>query len=252
MPYRDCIDSNCDGCTQIDSVRDDTEFADIVAQALRNHPAAPPRRRPSLSNTLQGNLCEFCVWDIGERFWHLYKKKFTWPANASNPWDRRQSNPGIDILALTSVVGDEPIVFVIEVKSSSHGGSGAIVGDGGSLQADFKRLMSGVDDVQTKLQIRAGALVSDLILQNERPDLAEKVNKAVGSSPDNCHGVKLIGVMVCKRGNTYSQSTRLTHFQELQAWLLSQGWKDEQIECHSIEIGDFSEWLGEVIERAIL
>lgn len=248
MPYKNCIESNCDGCTQIDSVLDDIEFANIVAEALRNHPDAPPRRKPPLSNALQGNLCEFCIWDIGEKFWQLYDRELTWPTNATNPW-RVSSDPGVDILALTSIAEDKPIVLAIEVKSSSSGGSGKIVGGGSSLQTDFKHLMEG--KVKTRLQSRTGTLASDLTLKNKRPDLADKVIKAVGASPGDCHGVKIIGVMVCKRGNAHSQSTRLASFQDLQTWLLSQGWQKEQIACYCMEVEDFSEWLNEVIKRAI-
>jgi len=127
MPYRLCIQSQRNGCVQIESVRDDLQFADTVAAALKLHPAAPPPRVPPLSNALQGNLCEFRIWDLGERFWCFYQRDLTWTTNASSPW-RSSSDPGIDILGLPSPNGPL-IVHVIEVKSSQGGGSGSIIGD---------------------------------------------------------------------------------------------------------------------------
>jgi hypothetical protein len=245
MSYHMCFESRCDGRLHLEVVYDDINFADAVAAALRAHPAKPPAKEPQLSNALQGNLCEFCVWDIGEGFWHIYEREWTWTTNASSPW-RPSSDPGIDILALA---GDEPSVLVIEVKSSSSGGSGSITGDGSSLQTDFRHLFS--SDDYSRLQNRLGTVISDLILKAKRSDLAEKVANAVGKGPGSSQGVRLVGVLICRRGNLQSQSTRLDSFRELQAWLLEQGWRDGQIECRCIEVQDFSCWLSEVIRRAV-
>lgn len=247
MPYKNCVESKYEYCVHIEYIKDDSEFADIVAAALRSHPAAPPRQKPPLSKALQGNLCEFCVWDVGERFWYLYKRELTWPTNANSPW-RPSSDPGVDILALTSGE-DEPILLVIEVKSTSSGGSGFVDGDRSSLQTDFKHLFSG--DVQSRLQNRVGAVVSDLTLKLKRPDLAEKVKEAVGTAANDSQGIKLVGVLICKRGNTRSQSARLEAFQRLHTWLLDNGWKNEQIESRCIEVEDLSKWLDQVIRRAV-
>jgi len=247
MPYRKCLESSQNGRVQVESANDDAEFAVVVAAALRSHPESPPRQEPPISNALQGNLCEFCTWDLGEKHWHLYGREWTWTPNASSPW-RPSSDPGIDILALSSI-DDTPIVLVVEVKSSHGGGSNLVVSDNNSLRTDFERLFAG--DIKSRLQNRIGAVVSDLHLKHKRPLLAEHVKCSVGTCAADSEGINLIGVLICERGNARSQSARLEAFQRLQTWLHDQGWEDQQVSFRCVETQDFSEWLSQVIKRAI-
>jgi len=246
MPYSRCFQDKRDGCVQIEFVTNDIEFAEVVATALRTHDAPPPVKEPAISNALQGNLAEFCVWDLGERRWRIYERKFTWTPNASSPW-RPSSDPGIDILALTSV-DDEPLALVFEVKSSRYDGSNLVHSGNSSLRADFEHLFMG--DIQSRLAVRIGAVCSDLRSKYELPDLATKVKGVVGKGPSDSENIRLIGVLVCTRGDNQSQTTRSAAFGQLQTWLLSKGWKADQIECRCIEVGDFPNWLRQVITRA--
>ena len=231
----------------IELVTDDTEFAKVVATALRAHHAPPPSSEPGVSNALQGNLVEFCVWDLGERQWRLYERRFTWTPNANSPW-RSGSDPGIDILALTSA-DDKPLALVIEAKSSRYDGSSLVYGGSSSLRADFEHLFTG--DIQSRLAVRIGAVCSDLDFKYRSPDLSRQVKKMVGKGPSDSEKIRLVGVLVCTRGNNQSQTKRSAAFGQLRTWLLNEGWKAEQIECRCIEVGDFLGWLRQVIRGAV-
>lgn len=248
MPYSKCIRSESNERLTVEHVQDDKEFAQIVAAALRQHPAQPPMDKPTWSTALQGNLCEFSVWDIGERFWCLYDRHLTWTTNASSPW-RSSSDPGIDVLAL-SAVEDQVLVWIIEVKSTSGGGSGTVDGKTDSLKVDFRHLFEG--DVQARLLNRIGEVVSDLIFKYGDRELAQKVTDAVGTSPENSSGVFLVGTLVCRAGNRRSRSARSSAFERLVEWLIGkQKWNSSQIACRCIEVQDFSQWLDNVIEEAV-
>ncbi len=247
MPYSRCLQCNQDNCVHIDLVTDDAEFARVVAAALRAHDAPPPPKEPEITNALQGNLAEFCVWDLGERQWRIYERRFTWTPNANSPW-RPGSDPGIDILALTSV-DNEPLALVVEVKSSRYDGSNLVHSGNSSLRADFEHLFMG--DIQSRLAVRIGAVCSDLNSKYGLPDLATKVKRVVGRGPSDSENIRLVGVLVCTRGDNQSQTTRSVAFGQLRTWLLNRGWKTEQIEYRCIEVGDFLNWLRQVIKRAI-
>jgi hypothetical protein len=121
--YQSVLDTAvAEGPIQRDVCSDDIAFATAIALALRllRGRATPPA--PSVSHSLQSNLCEFCAWELGEHHWHLYRRSHSIPSNASDPW-RDFSKPGIDILAIDD---NADVLFLIEVKSSRGDGSAAI------------------------------------------------------------------------------------------------------------------------------
>jgi len=245
--YRCFFDSDigADGLVRRDISCDDAALARKIAGVLRSLLGHSPSPVSEISTGLQGNLCEFCAWDLGEKHWGLYTRELTWPANANSPW-RNKSESGVDILALDT---NADRVFLIEVKSSRRGGSGAVAGEDKSLQADFRHLFEG--SLDERIWDSVDEAVSDLIIHN-RPDLAEKVKSAVGSKPEECTGVRLIGVLICRSGKTRrSRDARQGAFQRLHQWLLSQGWQADQCEYHCVELSDFAGWLSRVVNEVI-
>lgn len=222
---------------------DDNAFAQRIAATLRYLMGERPRAPANgISTSLQGNLCEFSIWELGEQHWRLYHKKFTWPANAKMPW-RDNSQQGIDIIAIDDSADK---VYIIEVKSTKEGGSGAIASEENSLKADFRHLFD-EGSPEERIIGYVQEAVSDLKIHGQ-PDLADKVKEAIGHKASECGGVYLIGVVVCQRGETTrSHNARKLAFQELHQWLLQQGWKAEQCDYRSVELSDFVTWLSEVV-----
>jgi len=227
-------------------VQDDLAFAQAIVDALCQCMVPPPQPALPNSNSLQGNLCEFCVWELGENHWNWYRRKFSRPANAWNPW-RDSSDPGIDILATDEEVST---LMVIEVKSSRGDGDGHIKNKKNSLRSDFERLFEG--DGRGRLLSRVMEIASDLKFLHERSDLAERVRKLVGSSPSESPGVRLIGVLVCTRGDGQSHGKRRQAFENLHTWLtqndvdVTRKWKTEQCRYYTVELKDLIGWIEEL------
>jgi hypothetical protein len=136
------------GTLRREVVKNDAKAAGLLAQALREHPSSLiPTKKPRQSNALQGNLCEFFAWELGEQHWLLFDRVWSWAPNAENPW-KPSSDPGIDILALLSPEST-PMLLVFEVKSSVGDGVSLINGGSSSLQTDFESLYKG--EIQGRL-----------------------------------------------------------------------------------------------------
>ena len=196
MAYDDCFNTDDDGCVLVHAAVDDAAFAQLVAAALRTH-TRPPSIVPVMSNSLQGNLCEFCVWDIADSHWGLYELQWGFPANARSPW-RDHSDPGVDILAL---VGPETnlSLCVIEVKSSQGEGSALIFSgkNSSSLRTDFDHPFVG--NITPCLMNRIGEICFDLIHKLGRRDLARSLISLVGKNPSECGEVKLVGAWFAQK-----------------------------------------------------
>lgn len=227
-------------CTNEDS------FANVLADALKGHAASPPADTPNLTNALQGNLSEFGVWDMGERYWSLFERRMTWPANADSPW-KASSSDGVDILALAGS-DDKLILLVVEVKSSGGHGANLVTGGNSSLQSDFDRLFEG--PVQDRLPISVGRVLTSLRLVHHRTDLEEQVKGMVGISPMQCASVRLLGVLVCNQGTASDGQTRDRAFNRLASHLASEGWNTSQISFRTIETSDLAALLDDVIHKA--
>ena len=194
MDYSQILSSQQDDTLPLrrEMVADDAQFAQAILDAMSQYGIPRPASRQAISNlrSVQANLSEFCVLELGEKYWRLYLKKFSWPAN-KDPW-RHSSDPGIDILATDENV---ELLMVIEVKSSEGDGNDLVNSERDGLKGDFKRLFEGDD--RTRLLSRVLGVAHDLRVQQERPDLASKAISLVGDSPSRSPGVRLIGVLVC-------------------------------------------------------
>ena len=243
--YHDVLDTLPDGnALQRNVSCDDASFGARIGRVLRSLLGRRPGQTPQISRALQGNLCEFCVWELGERHWALYEKQATWPANAKSPW-RNSSKPGVDILAVGT---QDNAVLVIEVKSSRGRGASAVTGNQNSLKDDFRRLFAeGAPDRRIWGSIQE--VVTDLILRGESESAARIVD-SVGSRPDECTGIRLIGVLVCRKGDTdESRRARREAFQRLHEWLREAGWGADQCEFRSVELVDFACWLSSFVDE---
>jgi hypothetical protein len=232
-----------DGLVHREVSRDDNAFADLVASSLLSLIGRRPAPVSGISQRLQGNLCEFCVWEIGEHYWGLYTRNCTATANAKSPW-RDLSKSGVDILAVDE---QSDTVFLIEIKSTCEGGSSAVADDEDSLKADFRHLFEG--SLEERIWGSVDELVAHLVIQGDR-SLADTVIGAVGSKPEDCTGTTLVAVLVCRSGKTQrSHNARKQAFQRLHKWLLAQGWKKAQCEYRSVELSDFRAWLSRIVEK---
>lgn len=246
-PYRGFLNSEIQGdLVHRDISCDDQVLAQALARALKALWRGPlePVTQGSPSNRLQGNLCEFCAWELGANLWRLYPQSHSWPANAKNPWFD-QSRSGIDILAFDPVT---EILLVVEVKSSRGDGAAAISSEDDSLRADFRHLFDG--DPRNRLTISIAGAVSDLVLRGE-PELAWQVKATTGHKPDECDKIRLVGILVCQSGqNMGHANARFRAFSRLQGWLSEQGWLTSQMNFRSVELCDFSRWLAALITEA--
>jgi hypothetical protein len=229
-----------------DICADESELAAILARALKGHPSPPPPTPPSLSRALQGNLSEFAVWDIGSRHWALIDRKMSWPANADSPW-KASSSDGVDILSLVGA-DSQPVLVVIEVKSSTGNGSSLISGSGSTLQSDFDRLFRG--PVQDRIFVSLGKVLTSLQYVHERPDLATAVKGLVGASPSECSSVQLAAVLVCCIGAQEDHHTRERAFARLSAHLLAAGWNTAQLTFRTIESEDIEALLRSIVSQS--
>jgi len=225
---------------------DEGGLANVLADALKAHAAPPPTRSPKSSNALQGNLSEFGVWDMGERYWSLFARQMTWTANADSPW-KASSSDGVDILAL-SRRDDELFLLVVEVKSSDGRGANLVTGGNSSLQKDFDRLFQG--PVQDRLPISVGKVLTSLRLVHRRTNLEERVKGMVGISPAHCSSVRLVGVLVCNQGTARDEQARERAFNRLTDHLVNAGWGASQISYRTIETDDLAALLDDVIDKA--
>ncbi|WP_143195517.1 hypothetical protein [Archangium sp. Cb G35] len=213
--------------------------------ALRRLPAPLPETKPRLNKSLQGNLAETLVYELGDEYWALFKKRWTWVANATTPW-KKSSDPGFDILAIRP--GPPLTLLVIEVKSSSISGTKLIASKKSSLKADFSGLFS--RNARGRLTIRIGAILSDLELKMSRPDMVEPVKRLVGTKPSTSPKIQLIGVLVCCTGsNTSHIARRERAFTRLQHWLIKKGWQPTQVRLNSIELNDLNDFLKKTIQK---
>jgi hypothetical protein len=244
-PYDDILETRPDGRLIERSLsRDDESFATRIAGALRVLLGRRPAPVSAISNTLQGNLCEFCVWELGEQHWQLYDRNLTWPANAKSPW-RSSSRGGVDVLALGS---DLRTLLIIEVKSTQGDGCSPISGESSSLKNDFRRLYeAGSPDERIWGSVQEA--VTSLKLAGE-VESAARIVDSVGSRPDECTGIRLIGVLVCRKGDTDKlHRDRRLAFETLHEWLLEAGWRSEQCEFRCVELVDFVRWLSSLVRE---
>ncbi len=245
MDYDDVLEEVSDNLVVRDVCTDQDGFGDVLAAALKIHAAPPPVRTPELTKALQGNLSEYCVWDLGERYWSIFERRMTWTANADSPW-KASSSDGVDILALAA--DNQLVLLVIEVKSSVGRGASLITGGNSSLQSDFDRLFEG--PVQNRLPISVGKVLASLRLVHRQPELEEQVKEMVGMAPADCPSLRLMGVLVCKQGNNGDLQARGRAFERLTDHLTDIGWDASQITFRTVEVDDLTELLDEVIERA--
>lgn len=228
-------------------VQDDKEFAQAVLESMKRWLIELPTVRPAVKNvqTVRANLSEFSIWELGEKRWHLYTRRFFWPAN-KDPW-RISSNPGIDILATDD---DKTVLLVIEVKSSDDDGSNLVTNAKDGLKGDFQRLFEG--DVRTRLVTRVMDVVHDF-QQQGHPRLAQKIRDLVGSCPTNSPRVSLIGVLVCVRQGESAENRRKRAFERLHNWLAKdengQQWKPSQCHYYTVEINNLDEWLNHLLPK---
>jgi hypothetical protein len=242
--YRGILDSLEDGLVQRDVSLDDDTFADEIAAKLLS--LLHRRHKPisNISTSLQGNLCEFCTWELGENHWLWYAKGLSWPANAKTPW-RDTSKSGIDIFAIDN---DADTIYLVEIKSTKTGGSGVVAGDTDSLKEDFQKLFAR-EAPEKRIWGSVDEAVADLTIRGHR-DLAERIIDGVGDTPQECSAVQLVGVLVCKSGQReISRQRRNTKFEELGDWLQSEGWNPTQCEYRCIELEDFEGWLWRVVRQ---
>ncbi len=244
--YEDVLDQQAGNPVVREVCTDEDGLADVLADALKGHAAPPPANAPDLTNALQGNLSEFGVWDIGERYWSLFERDMTWTANADSPW-KASSSDGVDILALSTIT-DDLLLLIVEVKSSGGRGANLVTGGNSSLQSDFNRLFEG--PVQDRLPISVGKVLTSLRLVHRRTDLEERVKAMVGTSPERCSSVRLVGVLVCNQGTARDEQARGRAFNRLTDHLVGAGWDTSQISYRTIETDDLAALLEDVIDKA--
>lgn len=245
MPYKQVLAQTAHYPSERSVCRDDLKLAEVLASALRSHTAILPSTRPTTIGTiLQGNLCEFAVWDIGERHWALYPKKFTFTANAHSPWNSASSD-GIDVVALP----DQDTLLLVEVKSSDGNGANLITGGDSSLQSDFDGLFQGKH--QTRLASSVARLLYDLRYKHERSDLESRVAAMVGDKPATCPNVKLIGALICNAGRPDDVSARQRAFTRLATTLTRAGWRTTSLGFRTVEVEKLGTFLGHVLTLTI-
>lgn len=246
IDYSQVLDGRKDGLVSREFSLCDDNFADFLAQSLLSMRLGikPSQNFDKKSVRIQGNLCEFCIWELGENHWGIYKKINTTVANAKSPLiDHSQS--GIDIVA----IGDDgKTIYIIEVKSSQSDGKNLIFSNSSSLKTDFQHLFE-VGAVEERIWGSITELIADLSLHG-KDDIAEYVKNSVGNKPELCKGVKLIGVLVCQRSDSMNvdENDNVNAFARLHSWLMEQGWQAHQCEYHTIEIADFEKWLKSFID----
>lgn len=247
MPYRSVLTQQTAGLIVRELCVSDAELAQVLADALKNHAAPPPKAAPAISANLQGNLGEFGVWDLGERHWLLYQKPFTWTANADSPW-KANSTDGIDILAF---VPNQPCqLLVVEAKTTTGNGSNLITGNNSALIHDFQKLFEG--SVQERLMITVGKALASLRLVHGRPDLEEKLKNLVGPTPAQCPALRLVGVIICHRGSAVDEAARARAFDRLRDALTAAGWNIGQLEFRTIEVTDLNDVLQKIVASVIV
>jgi len=242
--YQDVFDNPEDGLVQRNVSLDDDAFAKQIAEKLFSLLRRRYRPISDISTGLQGNLCEFCAWELGESHWLLYTKEFSWPANAKTPW-RDHSKSGVDILAVSEKVD---AIHIIEVKSTKTGGSSVVASDQDSLKEDFEKLFA-IEAPEKRIWGSVNEAVADLTIHGYE-DLAEKMLEGVGDTPQECTAVHLVGVLICKSGSRdSSRQARSRAFEKLDKWLQSEGWSSDQCHYQCVELNDFQDWLWKVVRQ---
>lgn len=224
----------------------DDDLADVIVDALTSQAAKPPSQTPELTSPLQGNLSEFVVWDIGERYWAIFEQSMTWPANADSPW-KASSSDGVDIVALQQD-GENCGLLLIEVKSTNSAGAQLVTGGTSSLQSDFDKFFGGA--VQDRLAISVGRVLTSLRLVHRRPDLEHQVLQMIGTRPDSCPSVQVVGVLVCNRGTNDDAECRDRAFNRLHLHLVDAGWNPRQISFRTIETAEVTRLFGDIVRKA--
>lgn len=246
LEYQSILSLVDDDLIRREVCNDVNSFAEKIARVFYSLFRRRPRQAVKDSTGLQGNICEFCVWELGDEHWQLYKKQFSWPANACKPW-QPNSDSGVDIIAIDDNADN---VYIIEVKSTKSGGSEFIDGDNSSLKLDFKHLF---EKPQTAPENRIWGSVNEASFRlsiDNCYELADKVVASVGDNAETCHGVRLVGVLVCKKGqNVRSHNARKEHFFALRDWLEGEGWQRHQLEFRTIELEDFKIWYSSILQR---
>lgn len=247
IDYSQVLDVRKDGLVSREFSLCDDNFASFLAQSLLSMRLGikPSQNLDKKSVRIQGNLCEFCVWELGENHWGIYKKLNTTVANAKSPLiDHSQA--GIDIVAISD---DGKTIYLVEVKSSQSDGKNLIFSNSSSLKTDFQHLFE-VGAVEERIWGSITELIADLSLHGKN-DIAEYVKNSVGNKPELCKGVKLIGVLVCQR-SVVDGDDNISAFAKLHSWLMEQGWQSQQCEYHIIEIADFKKWLNHLLDEVTL
>jgi hypothetical protein len=247
VDYSLVLNTEKDGLVFRDLSLCDDNFARLLAQSLlaMRLGSKVSNKIDEISVRIQGNLCEFFVWELGENHWEIYKKSNTAVANANSPFIGI-SRPGIDIVAFDD---DGKTIYILEVKSSQSDGINLIFNSASSLKADYQHLFE-IGPAEERIWGSINELIADLCHQG-RKDIAENIKNNVGNKPENCKGVKLIGVLVCQRGDIDSTSNdnRKKAFNNLDSWLVNQGWRSEQCEYRTVEVTNFEKWLRNFIDQ---
>ncbi|WP_253997954.1 hypothetical protein [Myxococcus qinghaiensis] len=238
------------GSLQLEVVEDNVRAAQLLANALKNHPSSEiPTNLPGLDNALQGNLSEFLAWELGEQHWLLFDRAWSWAPNAENPW-RNSSDPGIDILAILTPDAELKLL-VFEVKSSIGDGVALIAGVKSSLRTDFESLFRGA--VQGRLACRVGRVLSSLKYHKGRADLIPVVKDIVGKNPASSPKISLVGLLICSQLKSAPNASerRQQAFEELSRLLRADGWVAQQVMLRCIETPSFSALLKQAISEVV-
>lgn len=250
MRYEDILSIQSDQTLPLhrNIATNDEHLAQLLLAVMSQYGIPCPVSREAMTNlrSVRANLSEFCVLELGEKHWKLYIKQMSWPAN-KDPW-RPSSDPGIDILATDE---DVNCLLVIEVKSSSGDGSGLVTSESDGLKGDFQQLFA--RDDRTRLGSRILDVAHDLRFQQNRPDLAEKAKSLVGNTPASSRGVKLVGVLMCSRGDQQAEGRRKRAFGRLHQWLLeddgdeAQKWLASQCQYYVVELNSLPDWFDHLL-----
>jgi hypothetical protein len=223
MDYEHILSRHLDNalplCREI--VSDDAQLAQAILEAMIDKGIALPVSGASFSNvrSVQGNLGEFCVRELGDKHWQEWSS--LWASNAGTPWSE-SSVQGIDILGTDA---DVRVLFVIEVKTSRTNGSNLVNSQQDSLRSDFARLFTADPRKEGRLANHVGRLYANL--KNIYPQIGS-LKKLVGTSPETSPGVRLIGVLVCTQGNNKDTRDRHQAFQQLHKALADEKWRSAQ------------------------
>lgn len=218
-------------------VQDEAQFACAILEAMREEGISFPATGTQYNNpsNVQGNIGEFCAWELGEKRWE--KWELIKAQNAGTPWNRA-SKPGVDILATDC---HRQILFVVEVKTS-RGNRRAVAGQINSLKNDFTGLFT---DDRRQGPGRLSNQVNEIVFDRKRrePEIGQ-LKTLVGTSPETSPKVHLVGVLLCAQGNTADQDSRSQAFQRLHNSLTKdKNWQSHQCKYYAVEFHDLMTWM---------